>query len=948
MNRKTPSKLKKDLETACDRINRLANLLEAKSIDSQWNLGSECSAAAAKLRDVLKQNEIPTAYKVAVIGRFKAGKSSFVNELLERQLAGEDTSPETAAITTFRNGDEVRATINLIDRAVWDELKKLHELDESDPNAHRFANWMKFSKGVEPGTGRPFEFDLRGIERDLVHVGGHSREITLSSLSRDSSKKQESQFRRSLKEYTSSTKPYHCLVESIEIQTPSTILGEGVILLDTPGLDDTERFRVQLTEKAVENVDAVLFLTKSGAAYGQSEKEFLLSLLRRGTVKQLIFVVTQVDHTYDQHVKQRQHEDEEPEPISQRIEAERVRLRGEIEATLDELEKASGGASMQRYREQLGAIEIAFTSATNHRDWLKKEPVRFPLAAADPGGMNQIRQILFSVLATESRLAAAKDKIQADTVLILQQLLALIEGRRSAVRNLKNREVAEEKLGNFRDQFSDDCSKFSAVTLADAQTLKVALENRAPIEKLASENVVLHAQAILGAYESDDAGRHWRTRRGGNWGYLHQFQLRVANKIFPTVAQQLNEQTEEFSRFIAKFRLHLKALSDRAGETKRALEFGSDVQLDIAGELEKFLDGTLGSLQELITGEENKIVTLLEDFIDQKVEDEISKARQSVSGIWGKGTVVNQNVEVRGFYKRVVKILSDALRGHVLGRFAEFSQNLHQQAAALPNRALSHAGAEIERVSADIRAAAEAAIAGQKEIFERLAEELTSEIGKVVGEVRTLLDWVEAAPSMVPSEPTALGGPQEEEPDRGELQAPVIRLDDPAEIRTNAQACVARFSLQNNATGWTFDKIFAPKFLKGAVNLWLIEPFLVKGHQRRNFSEFVRAACSAAKLKSISVQTKVQDSAELEQVSKFLEAFDRDLYEQIGCRVSVSFSEDLHDRFVVLDNGNVFKLGRGLDIYKSASGLAAANASLRKVKECEIDVFAPEKVRGLH
>ncbi|MGH8129075.1 MAG: hypothetical protein ACRETC_12075 [Gammaproteobacteria bacterium] len=47
------------------------------------------------------------------MGRFKAGKSSFVIELLERQLAGEDTSPETAAITTFRSGDEVRATVNL-------------------------------------------------------------------------------------------------------------------------------------------------------------------------------------------------------------------------------------------------------------------------------------------------------------------------------------------------------------------------------------------------------------------------------------------------------------------------------------------------------------------------------------------------------------------------------------------------------------------------------------------------------------------------------------------------------------------------------------------------------------------------------------------------------------------------------------------------------------------
>ena len=196
-------------------------------------------------------------------------------------------------------------------------------------------------------------------------------------------------------------------------------------------------------------------------------------------------------------------------------------MRGEIEATLDELEKASGSASIQRYREQLGAIEIAFTSAANHRDWLKKESVRFPLSPTDPGGLNLIKQTLFSVLATESRLAAAKERIQAETVAILQQLLALIEGRRSTMRNLKNREVAEEKLGNFRDKFAEGCSRFSSVTSADAQTLKVALSNKAQMEKLAADNVVLRAQSVLGAYETDDAGRHWRTRRGGNWGYMH-------------------------------------------------------------------------------------------------------------------------------------------------------------------------------------------------------------------------------------------------------------------------------------------------------------------------------------------------------------------------------------------------------------------------------------------
>src|SRR4029079_11127254 len=125
-----------------------------------------------------------------------------------------------------------------------------------------------------------------------------------SAQGREAERKAETEFQRKIKQFTSSTKPYHCLVESIEIETPSNLLGEGVTSVDTPGLDDTERFRVQLTERAVQNVDAVLFLTKSGASYGQSEKDFVLSLLRKGAIKQLIFVVTQVDQTYEQHISQ--------------------------------------------------------------------------------------------------------------------------------------------------------------------------------------------------------------------------------------------------------------------------------------------------------------------------------------------------------------------------------------------------------------------------------------------------------------------------------------------------------------------------------------------------------------------------------------------------------------------------------------------------------------------
>jgi hypothetical protein len=50
---------------------------------------------------------------------------------------------------------------------------------------------------------------------------------------------------------------------------------------------------------------------------------------------------------------------------------------------------------------------------------------------------------------------------------------------------------------------------------------------------------------------------------------------------------------------------------------------------------------------------------------------------------------------------------------------------------------------------------------------------------------------------------------------------------------------------------------------------------------------------------------------------------------------------DIHDRFVVLDNGFVFKLGRGLDLYKPVAGLAGRDPALRQTRACEIDVFTP-------
>jgi Phospholipase D-like domain at C-terminus of MIT len=58
-------------------------------------------------------------------------------------------------------------------------------------------------------------------------------------------------------------------------------------------------------------------------------------------------------------------------------------------------------------------------------------------------------------------------------------------------------------------------------------------------------------------------------------------------------------------------------------------------------------------------------------------------------------------------------------------------------------------------------------------------------------------------------------------------------------------------------------------------------------------------------------------------------------------RVVHTIDRKIHDRSFSLDNGFVFKLGRGLDIYKPCTALAARDSSLRQVRPCEIDVFGP-------
>ncbi len=952
---KTPKQVRDDIRTLTVHLSQVREALVKRSSTNIAQIGKECRRTADALGELLKTQELPEDYKVAVVGRFKTGKSSFVNELLGARLASEDTNPETAAITSFRHGSQVKATVRFAPQQEWVKLQALHSEDAKHVDAHRVKIWNSFTKPKKNKDGEAEEaFDLPALERLYVKPGGHQIEIQLTP---DGTKKSENEFRRRLKEFTSGAKPLHCLVQAIEITSPAPILDEGVLLIDTPGLDDTERFRVSLTEKTVEDVDAVLFLTKSGVAYSQSEKDFLLSLLRKGTVKQLIVVITQVDQTYDQHVRAAEDNDEDPESLAVRIERERIRIAAEVNATLNDLSQDDSPA-MRRYREQLGNVEIAFTSAVLHRDWKAKKQVAYAIDPTDPGGVERLKAQLLRLLSTESRLALTAQSISIGARTHLLDLQSVLETKLVAIRDIKDKEVAEQKLHTFRDEFGAASTRFEGAVKQQVTLLSDRLKEKRRLHGILVENIGLLAEQQLGTFELNDVGRHWRTRRSGYWGYMSDFQARVANRIFPRVQEMLSDYTSLFAVFAKDFEVYLNVLSQEGANISDSLELGSTMPFDVTIKLKESLERSLQNAQDLISAEELRVTTMLDDFVSDEVSERITERRTKVSSIWGAGTTNSQSAEVRDFYHEVKALLSEALNAHLNKRSEEFGKFLVLEAEGAPRDALNEVRVLLEQAADNIRAAAAAVVAGQKEAVQSLvdaigvecaeslrrADELMAAGSTSVDESNKLgaLLGGETAPARHPTETSTASSDTSDKPS-SMAQAHAVRqanTDWISQTKQDATVVIDRLRLQDSATGWPYSKVFDSRLLKGAVHMTLIDPYLASHHQIRNLNEFLLHVAETARPKFIDIVTRFEPLDTVGHQDRAVDNTAKDLFQNFGVALTLRREANMHDRYLVLDHGVLFKLGRGLDIYKPATGLAAHRPASRRVRETEVDVFA--------
>jgi ribosome biogenesis GTPase A len=81
----------------------------------------------------------------------------------------------------------------------------------------------------------------------------------------------------------------------VEVGQPAALLEHGVTLVDTPGVNDLNEQRAEVTYGYVPRADAVIFLLDGSQALKESEREFLASRVLARSKDRMIFVIGKAD-----------------------------------------------------------------------------------------------------------------------------------------------------------------------------------------------------------------------------------------------------------------------------------------------------------------------------------------------------------------------------------------------------------------------------------------------------------------------------------------------------------------------------------------------------------------------------------------------------------------------------------------------------------------------------
>ena len=174
-------------------------------------------------------------------------------------------------------------------------------------------------------------------------------------------------------------------------------------------------------------------------------------------------------------------------------------------------------------------------------------------------------------------------------------------------------------------------------------------------------------------------------------------------------------------------------------------------------------------------------------------------------------------------------------------------------------------------------------------------------------------------------------------------KGPVTEMAEVPPAQAAAELKEQHFTILYGDTGYSYESILGP-YLQGAREVIVEDPYVRLTHQVQNFVRFCEAVVKHATVKRIKLVTSYDENAQLKEVQERLEELQQSLLE-IDVVLEIELNPNLHDREIVVDNGWVIKIGRGLDFYQKPASwfsIGAHDMALRQCLETKVDIFRKE------
>ncbi len=303
-------------ENFLQRLDKVANLVQGSEFLSKDSFGLQkehgIKTSAELEKDKAELEKAGRLLKIGILGRVKAGKSSFLNALIfnGESILPKAATPMTAALTVLEYAKTPSLSVDFYSDEDLSRIETLAKEFESEleKNTDAKINELKdkaLSKGKEidelelkEKARKSALQELKGVQESIYACYQQYQQISQSQVSaseREANKDFQgslSEIRAKLKDYVGSSGKFMPFTKSITLHLDNEFL-KDVQIIDTPGLNDPVPSRSARTNEILRECDAVLVLSPAGQFMDQNDVILVRKLA--GSVARIFVIASKGD-----------------------------------------------------------------------------------------------------------------------------------------------------------------------------------------------------------------------------------------------------------------------------------------------------------------------------------------------------------------------------------------------------------------------------------------------------------------------------------------------------------------------------------------------------------------------------------------------------------------------------------------------------------------------------